>query len=412
MRTMKYGLLGPVEITSEDGPVSLGGARQRAVLALLLLSPGETVSTDHIVDVLWGEDPPRTARNSVQRFVSDIRRALRTDGSESLHSETNGYRLDVPTGALDSAHFEESLRGGREALEAGDPASALSLFDEGLALWHGMPFGDLAHEEFAQAEATRLTPRVHIERWTSRHLRVPDSSKAKGRWCRSPCSPASTIATSGRLPDAILFCGLTGTPHAGFAGRPPRRPGIGRRRAHCGTSWGRPRVKLRSGRAGSRRLARQNGGVDLGQLAVSEHLDVHDKPVLALGRGVDLGVEIPFGVVRDEGDRGNDAVADPDAGICRGDGLLVRFAVARPLRSRSHGSRTRNAHPRIPPRGCLTGFCNGTPTPSARESRVVGTLLPRRSLQGRLISAASIGIRRSRSRSLAFPRQPGPRRSR
>ena len=156
MTTMPVRVLGPIEVTSGDGSVPLGGARQRTVLALLLIARGEPVSVDHILETLWRDSPPRTARTSVYRFVSDIRRALGDEASQALQRTETGYRLEVPTEEFDAASFEQQVLLGREALEAGDAAGAITRFDAGLRMWRGAPFGDLAEEDFVLAERARL----------------------------------------------------------------------------------------------------------------------------------------------------------------------------------------------------------------------------------------------------------------
>ena len=116
----------------------LGTPAERHLLAILLVFASETVSTDRLVDELWGEDPPRTARNMVQRYVSRLRRALRDSGGERLVTEPYGYRLRIDDGELDGARFEELVVQGREA---GDPGTACACFGEALDLWRG-PFLD------------------------------------------------------------------------------------------------------------------------------------------------------------------------------------------------------------------------------------------------------------------------------
>src|SRR5690348_10050037 len=106
-----YRLLGPLEVVDETGPILLGGQKQRAVLALLLLDVGRAVSVDRLIDALWGEQPPRTATTSLQNFISQLRKTL---GAEVLETKTPGYRLRVRPGELDVDRFRvmvDSARG-------------------------------------------------------------------------------------------------------------------------------------------------------------------------------------------------------------------------------------------------------------------------------------------------------------
>ena len=91
-----FRLLGPLEVTSEGTPLELGGPKQRALLALLLLDAGRAVSTDRLIEALWGEQPPRTAATSLQNFVSQLRKVL---GPDRIVTKPPGYliRIDSPS---------------------------------------------------------------------------------------------------------------------------------------------------------------------------------------------------------------------------------------------------------------------------------------------------------------------------
>ena len=139
---MEFRILGPLEVADDGQSLPLGGARQRAVLALLLTRPNEVVSTDRLIDDLWGADPPRTAANTVQYYVSQLRKLL---GADRIQTRPPGYALKVEPGELDLERFETLLRRrGAEALR------------EALDLWRGPPLADLAYERFAQPEIGRL----------------------------------------------------------------------------------------------------------------------------------------------------------------------------------------------------------------------------------------------------------------
>jgi DNA-binding SARP family transcriptional activator len=146
---LDYRILGPVEVAGEDGPVALGGPRQRALLGLLLTHSGETLATDRIVDDLWGETPPATATTSLQNFVSQLRKIL---GTETLVTKAPGYRLEIEPEQLDALRFEQLLTDAR----TGEPGERSAKLRRALALWRGPPLADLAFEPFAQGEIRRL----------------------------------------------------------------------------------------------------------------------------------------------------------------------------------------------------------------------------------------------------------------
>jgi DNA-binding SARP family transcriptional activator len=128
----------------------LGGQKQRSLLALLLLDAPKPVSTDHIVDALWGEQPPRTAGTSLQNFVSQLRKTL---GSDVLVTKPPGYALAITDEQLDLERFRRMTA---EARGASDPAERAEKLRGALALWRGPPLADVEFEAFAQPEIARL----------------------------------------------------------------------------------------------------------------------------------------------------------------------------------------------------------------------------------------------------------------
>jgi DNA-binding SARP family transcriptional activator len=152
---MDYRILGPFEAFDGERQLSLGGARQRAVLALLLLRANETVARDVIVDELWRDEAPTTAGKVVQNCVSALRKEL-PRGSETLRTVGGAYGLVVEPGELDRDRFERLLAEGRAALAAGDSADAAQRLRDALALFRGSPLSDFAYERFAQDEIKRL----------------------------------------------------------------------------------------------------------------------------------------------------------------------------------------------------------------------------------------------------------------
>ncbi len=158
---MDFKILGPLEVEVDDRPLTLGGTKQRALLALLLIHANEVVSSDRLIEELWGDRPPEAAPKALQVAVSRLRRALepeRAQGQSSalLVTRSPGYELRLERGQLDLHRFDDQVAAGRKALSNGDPARALERLDAALDLWRGPPLSDLAYELFAQSEAGRL----------------------------------------------------------------------------------------------------------------------------------------------------------------------------------------------------------------------------------------------------------------
>jgi len=151
--TTEFRILGPFEVHEDGQLLDVGRGKQRALLALLLLNLGEVVSTDRVIDALWGERPPRSALNSVRVCVSHLRKAL---GSERLLTRGRGYLLAVEPEQVDLARFGRLAVEGREALAAGDAERAANLLRTALAFWRGAALVDFATEPFAEAEIARL----------------------------------------------------------------------------------------------------------------------------------------------------------------------------------------------------------------------------------------------------------------
>ncbi|MEZ0581315.1 BTAD domain-containing putative transcriptional regulator [Nocardioides sp. MH1] len=153
---MDIRLLGPFEVESRGGPVALGGPRQRAVVAVAALAAPDVVSTDRLVDAIWGERPPANPLPTLQVFVSKLRKALAAAGEDGvLESRAPGYRLRIDVGDTDVGRFEERTATARSHREA-DPAAALAAYDEALALWRGPFLSDLLDLPFVESEAARL----------------------------------------------------------------------------------------------------------------------------------------------------------------------------------------------------------------------------------------------------------------
>ena len=135
-------MLGPLGVTADGSPVSLGGPKQRAVLAILVLNANEAVSRDRIVDGVWGERPPDNPREALDTYISRLRKLL---GPGRIERRDGGYALVVDPGERDLDRFEELATAGR--------------YDEALSLWRGPALGDLLFEPFAQHAAEQLEER-------------------------------------------------------------------------------------------------------------------------------------------------------------------------------------------------------------------------------------------------------------
>ena len=150
---VEFRILGPLDVVEHDRQLLLGGPKQRALLAVLLLHRGQVVSMDQLIDQLWGERPPASAAKSVQVYVSNLRKAL---GDGLVVTRGRGYLLQAANGSLDLDRFEALVTQGRDALGAGNAQRASDRLREALALWRGAPLADFAYDSFAQEVIARL----------------------------------------------------------------------------------------------------------------------------------------------------------------------------------------------------------------------------------------------------------------
>jgi DNA-binding SARP family transcriptional activator/tetratricopeptide (TPR) repeat protein len=170
-------VLGPLEALRDGDPVPLGGAKRRALLAVLALDPGRVVSVDRLVENLWPDEPPDTAAHAVQVYVSQLRGAL---GSGAIARRGPGYALGLDPERVDAQRFARLAGDGRAALDAGDFAAAGATLRDGLALWRGPALADFLYEPFAQVEIARLEDlrlaaledRIEADLATGRHAEV------------------------------------------------------------------------------------------------------------------------------------------------------------------------------------------------------------------------------------------------
>jgi YVTN family beta-propeller protein len=150
--TLQFRILGPLEVSRDGAAVDLGARKQRAVLALLLLNANRVVPTQRLIDELWGDTPPETARSALQVYVAGLRKALGGEAS-ALRTTGPGYVLNVEPGALDLDRFT-ALRAQAQASD--DDERRASLLREALELWRDAPLADLSDEPFAASAVARL----------------------------------------------------------------------------------------------------------------------------------------------------------------------------------------------------------------------------------------------------------------
>ena len=160
-RKIEFALLGPLEVSTEGVPLSLGPPQQRSLLALLLLNANEVVSRDRIVDELWGEDPPASVAKIVQVYVSALRRLLepgrrRGEPNRVLVTRAPGYLLAIEPDDLDLTRVERLREEAGQVRARGDAAASRAKLGEALSLWRGQPLADFAYEPFAQAAIARV----------------------------------------------------------------------------------------------------------------------------------------------------------------------------------------------------------------------------------------------------------------
>ncbi len=148
---LEFQLLGQLGVKGEHGVIPLGAPKQRSVLAILLLHANEIVPTDRIIDLVWGDSPPRTADHSVQIYVSELRKALANGaGSDVIETRPPGYVINVPPDAVDSLRFERLVRDGVSAVRSGDASKGRQKLEAAVAAWTGEPLSDFAYDDFAQ----------------------------------------------------------------------------------------------------------------------------------------------------------------------------------------------------------------------------------------------------------------------
>ncbi|HEX9094647.1 MAG TPA: BTAD domain-containing putative transcriptional regulator [Candidatus Dormibacteraeota bacterium] len=157
---MKFKVLGPMEVRRGDQALSLGGAKQRALLAILLIEANHVVGLERLAELLWRDEPPPTSDHIIEVYVSQLRRALEPAGApyNVLVRKPSGYMLQVARDAVDAAEFQDLV----EAAKSAAPEEADAQLTRALSMWRGPALADFAGEPFAVSEAARLNElRLH-----------------------------------------------------------------------------------------------------------------------------------------------------------------------------------------------------------------------------------------------------------
>jgi DNA-binding SARP family transcriptional activator/pimeloyl-ACP methyl ester carboxylesterase len=150
---MQVSVLGPLRVDGTRGTVALGAAKERSLLTALALSPGSVVAAESLIAALWGEDPPASARKTLQTYVWNLRQAL---GHEAIATEPPGYVLRIRPDDVDVHRFRALVREGEEAMRQGDASSASEKLGAAVALRRGEPLAGVAPHTGLAAEGVRL----------------------------------------------------------------------------------------------------------------------------------------------------------------------------------------------------------------------------------------------------------------
>src|ERR1700754_636838 len=134
LQLVELGVLGPLQVRQHAAPVTIPGAKPRAVLTMLGLHCGSVVSADTLIALLWGDDPPRTAGKALQTHISSLRRTL---GDGFVLTQGAGWTLAETD--VDASRYKSLARLARDAAAAGDTSQAVARFEDALALWRGIP---------------------------------------------------------------------------------------------------------------------------------------------------------------------------------------------------------------------------------------------------------------------------------
>ena len=206
-----FRILGPVEVWAGDRQLSLGGPRQLALLAFLLLHPNRSVSSDAVIDAVWGPDRPGASKR-LQVSIARLRKMLEpleNDGEPLLRTVGGGYLLSLGADQLDADVFEARVQEGRYLLDAGDPSRAVGLLSAALELWRGPPLASVSFEDFAQLEIGRLEEvrLAALEARFDAHLRLGRHPGVVGELGTLVAEHPTREHLAGQLMVALYRCG-------------------------------------------------------------------------------------------------------------------------------------------------------------------------------------------------------------
>jgi len=214
---MRFGVLGPLEVTAPCGPVRISGSRRQALLATLLLQPNRQIAISGLVEAIWPEDAPDSAVPNVRTYVHELRGQLRRVGdvTQRLSSHPGSYRLRVEPVELDLLQFRSLVAKGGRALHDGDPGVATECLGEALAMWRGDALGHLELGSMISAKLTALEEerRAATTAWIDARLAlgqyeqlIPDLRKlvAEDRLHeRTWAQLIEALGVAGRIADAL-----------------------------------------------------------------------------------------------------------------------------------------------------------------------------------------------------------------
>ena len=214
---MEFRILGPLEVRDNGRVLELGGAKQRAVLALLLLRANEVVSLDRLIDGIWGERPPDTAAAAVHGSVSRLRKVLEPNGApyHVIRTQAPGYVFAAGLEVVDRYRFERLAAEGKTALEEGEAARSADLLRQALALWRGPALADIAFTIADRTELDRLE-----EEWLSAVEERIDADLALGR--QALLVPELEALVARHPVRASVFAGSSWSRSTGRAGKRTR----------------------------------------------------------------------------------------------------------------------------------------------------------------------------------------------
>jgi DNA-binding SARP family transcriptional activator/streptogramin lyase len=153
---VEFRILGPLEVVEDGEPLALGTLKERLVLGVLLLHANEFVSRDHLIDDLWGEAPPPTARQAVSVYVSKVRKTLSGAGDDPITTAPGGYRLNVESDRLDESRMQALVADAQELVARGELVAAAERFQEALSFWRGPTLAGLQFESRGRDEVAAL----------------------------------------------------------------------------------------------------------------------------------------------------------------------------------------------------------------------------------------------------------------